>query len=529
MRRQRILALCLILALTACSRPAPTGGPPPPPYPWTRGTQTLPALSPSLPAGTAQSAADTTPAPTTSFTIYLPTSRPPGAPEQTPTPDAPHAVPTLPATPPEYTVQPGDTLGLIAQRYGMRPEAIARANDLTDMNALEVGQVLRIPVGQLQGGPSDFKIIPDSELVDGPYSITLDVQQFIAGQNGFLASYTGDVEDETMDGAQIVQRVAQDYSVNPRLLLALLEDRRGWVTQKNVDPASLDYPLGYADPAKAGLYKQLAWAANQLNRGFYGWQVDAFPQWSLPDGTLVAASPLINAGTAGVQYFFAQSDDLEAWQKDIGPDGLFATYQRLFGNPFDHAIEPLLPPGLAQPPLDLPFGTGASWSFTGGPHGGWDSGSAWAALDFAPPGDSLGCIVSDAWVTAIADGPILRSRNGAVVQDLDGDSQEQTGWTILYMHMADEGRVQDGTYLRRGDPIGHPSCQGGWATASHLHLARRYNGEWIAADGSLPFNLGGWISSGSGLEYDGTLTRNGVTIPSWDGNIPENQVIGGGN
>jgi LasA protease len=527
MCRQRLLALCLIAILTACTRPAPTGGPPAPPYSWTRGTPTLQASAPSLPATTAEPTQGGTPIPTISYTIYLPTSRPPGAPERTPTPDAPHAVPTLPATPPEYIVQPGDSLGVIAQRYGIRPEAIARANDLSDMNTLEVGQVLQIPLGQLEGGPSDFKIIPDSELIYGPYSITLDIEQFIAGQDGYLASYTGDVDDELQTGAQIVQRVAQGYSVNPRLLLALLENRSGWLTHRNVDPASLDYPLGYGDPLKAGLYKQLAWAANQLNRGFYGWQVNAFPQWSLPDGTLAAASPLINPGTAGAQYFFAQTDSLQDWERDTGPDGLFATYSRLFGDPFDHAIEPLLPPGLAQPPLRLPFETGASWSFTGGPHGGWDSGSAWAALDFAPPGDSLGCIISAAWATAVADGLILRSSNGAVIQDLDGDGQEQTGWTILYMHMAAEGRVPAGAYVHAGERIGHPSCEGGWSTASHLHLARRYHGEWIAADGSLPFSLGGWTSSGSGLEYDGTLTRNGVTIPSWDGNIPENQVVGG--
>jgi murein DD-endopeptidase MepM/ murein hydrolase activator NlpD len=175
----------------------------------------------------------------------------------------------------------------------------------------------------------------------------------------------------------------------------------------------------------------------------------------------------------------------------------------------------------------MPFSAGASWSFTGGPHGGWDSGSAWAALDFAPPGDSLGCIVSQDWVTAVADGRILRASNGAVVQDLDGDGYEETGWTVLYMHMAEQGRVEPGEYVRAGDRIGHPSCEGGWSSASHLHLARRYHGQWIAADGDLPFNLEGWVSTGSGIEYDGTLIRNGVTIPSWDGNIPENQVSAG--
>jgi LysM repeat protein len=41
---------------------------------------------------------------------------------------------------------------------------------------------------------------------------------------------------------------------------------------------------------------------------------------------------------------------------------------------------------------------------------------------------------------------------------------------------------------------------------------RANSGEWIAADGSLPFDLSGWISAGLGREYDGTLTRAGVRM-----------------
>ena len=33
--------------------------------------------------------------------------------------------------------------------------------------------------------------------------------------------------------------------------------------------------------------------------------------------------------------------------------------------------------------MQLPLQNGTTWSFTGGPHGGWDAGSAWAALDCA--------------------------------------------------------------------------------------------------------------------------------------------------
>lgn len=116
----------------------------------------------------------------------------------------------------------------------------------------------------------------------------------------------------------------------------------------------------------------------------------------------------------------------------------------------------------------------------------------------------------------MADGYIVRASEGAVVQDLDNDGYEQTGWVILYMHVAAEERVQPGEYLFANERVGHPSCEGGVSNATHVHVARKYNGEWIAADGSLPFNLDGWVSSGDGYEYNGFLTRGSLTIEAWD-------------
>lgn len=50
------------------------------------------------------------------------------------------------ATQTTYIVQPGDTLGAIAQRYELAVEDIMAANGLTDPNTLALGQVLIIPV-----------------------------------------------------------------------------------------------------------------------------------------------------------------------------------------------------------------------------------------------------------------------------------------------------------------------------------------------------------------------------------------------
>ncbi len=445
------------------------------------------------------------------------------APLSTPTPDRTRTLPTPRQQATVYTVQAGDTLGSIADTYGVGVDTLRRANGLTDANLLAVGQVINIPAPGISTPGSAFKIIPDSELVYGPAAATFDVAGFIQSQGGYLATYTEDVGTDTLSGAQVIVLVAEDYSVNPRLLLALLEHRSHWVTVRDPDANTLDYPLGFEQPNRSGLYHQLSWAANEFNRGFYLWRANAIGTWVLHDGSVVPIDPGINAGTAGVQSLLSILDDRSAWDKDVSAFGFFQTYFFLFGNPFDLAVEPLTPPGLTQPAMQLPFEQGAVWAFTGGPHAAWDSGSAWGALDFAPS-DVSGCAVSQQWVTAAADGLIVRAADGAVVEDLDGDGFEQTGWDVLYMHVFAQDRVQSGTYVYAGDRIGHPSCEGGIATAAHLHIARKYNGEWISADGSLPFALGGWISSGTGTEYDGYLKLGSSTLEAAEGNTELNRV-----
>ena len=460
--------------------------------------------------------------PTVSYNV--PPTRAPGAPILTPTPDAAHFSSGQARGQETYVVQAGDTLGAISLRYGISVEAIQAANHLADPDSLSVGTALIIPAVTLQPTGPGFKLLPDSELVYGPMSIRLDVKTIVQTYHGYLADYSQDVNGETLSGDQIVMRVAQDYSVNPGLLLAVLEYRSGWLTNPNPDPVLGDTPFGFNDGFHVGLYRQLVWAANALNMGYYRWRAGAEKTWLVSDGAVVPIDPMINAGTAGLQYFFAQLDDYPTWVRDVSPGGFFDTYSVLNGYPFDLAIEPLVPVALVQPALHLPFPAGETWYFTGGPHGAWDEGSAWGALDFAPALDAPGCTATDAWVTAVADGVIVRTGIGEVIEDLDGDGYEQTGWDILYMHVEGRDRVQPGTSVRAGDRIGHPSCEGGIATGTHVHLARKFNGEWIPADGPVPFNLDGWISSGTGDEYTGYLKRNGQTVENYDGKSALNAI-----
>jgi hypothetical protein len=361
-------------------------------------------------------------------------------------------------------------------------------------------------------------------LVYGPAAAVFDTEAFVQAAGGYLATVLEEVEhDELLTGAQIVVRVAQNYSVNPRLLLAIIEHESGWVTDPN--PADKTHAIADISAAHTSLYRQLTWTADNLNLGYYLWRVQGAAAWSLLDGALIPVNPTINAGTAGVQRFYAQLYGVDAWQVKVGENGVFATYNRLFGYPFSFAVEPLIPPDLSQPAMELPFEPGIVWNFTGGPHGGWDNGSAWAALDFAPPGDILGCVQSDAWVTAVAGGVIVRTGYGQVIQDLDGDGLEQTGWVVLYMHIEARGRVEPGTRVQAGDRLGHPSCEGGFSTGTHLHLARKYNGEWIPADQpAVPFSMDGWVSEGSGSLYDGWLVRGNRRIEAEAGLTDENDL-----
>jgi LasA protease len=436
----------------------------------------------------------------------------------------PEPTPTQEIDENSYIVQAGDTLNQIASRFGVSLYALSQANELANPNHLEAGQVIAIPTPGPPVAAAEEQLIPDSELVYGLSTIGFDIAEFIRIQDGYLAQHSELVDGLETSGAQVIERIAREYSVNPRLLLAILEYQSGWVTRSEPDDATRTYPLRVMDPWRTGLYRQLAWTANTLNEGYYRWRVGALPSFHLADGGDVPANPGINAGTAGLLHFFARLYDRPGWEQATSPQGALAIYQAWFGPPFALAVDPLIPADLTQPDMQLPFEPGDVWSFTGGPHGGFADGSAWAAIDFAPPGDPLGCWPSYAWVVAVADGLVVRSEAGAVVQDLDGDGYEQTGWSVLYLHIATQNRVPNGTYLQAGERIGHPSCEGGVSTGTHLHLARRYNGEWIPSDQSIPFVMDGWVSSGYGVVYNGFLQRDGQTVTALNGRYPANAI-----
>jgi spore germination protein len=84
--------------------------------------------------------------------VVVPTSSSVSTPAQ-PTPSTPSGEYLM------HTVQQGETLTSIAQRYGTTAQAIAQANNLVNPNQIYVGQQLKIPTtGSSSGGTSGCRI-----------------------------------------------------------------------------------------------------------------------------------------------------------------------------------------------------------------------------------------------------------------------------------------------------------------------------------------------------------------------------------
>jgi LysM repeat protein len=457
-----------------------------------------------------------------------------------PTPD-PTRLPVEIAS--EHVVQSGETLSLIARRYNVDVETLTALNELDNPNLLSVGQTLKLPDAPADYTP-DTKLIPDSRLVCGPGCRDFDIAGFINTQPGYIRTATDEVGTRLANGAELRQtltaaevfyRVSWEYSLDPRLLLALLEYRAGWLSNPSPAETQITHPLISEEASggidRAGLYRQLAWAANELNRGYYGWKYRGDRVLQVGENVRLLYAPGLNAGTIGLQYMLSLDSPYLNWLAAVRPEtGLYATYTVYFGNPFTEAIDPLVPAGIQQPEFALPFEPGKVWRYTGGPHGGWGSGSAWASVDFAPPDkppvDNMLCYTSTAWVTAVAPGVIARSDSGTVMLDLDGDGNDATGWTVAYLHIAEAGRIAAGTQVNIGDRIGHASCEGGFSTATHIHIGRRYNGEWLPADCQQcdasqivsPLVMDGWQAVAlAGQPYQGFLTKSDRRVQAEQG------------
>ncbi|MBI5963447.1 MAG: LysM peptidoglycan-binding domain-containing M23 family metallopeptidase [Chloroflexi bacterium] len=440
----------------------------------------------------------------------------------TPTPTR---TPVYDAAPYLYYAQSGDMLSAVANRFGVEETEITSDADLTKTTLIDPGTLLVIPNHITEPTSPNIQIMPDAEIIYSITAVDFDIKEYVQNANGYLSDFKDYLGSTgAIDGDKAIERLAVENSINPRLLLGLLEFEGRWVRGQPVDIFHTEYPMGFNDYRYKGMTVQMVWAINNMSIAYYGWRAGTLTHLQFSDGSTLRIDPRLNAGTVAIQYLFSLTHSQSQWSQIIDPgSGFPAMYEEMFGDPWARAdsANPIFPSALNQPTLALPFLPNTKWSLTGGPHNGWGqisadvygvSHSVYAAIDFAPAAARAGCDISNAWVTASAPGLVVRSENGAVMVDLDGDGYEQTGWNLLYMHINSQYRVKAGTWLETNDHIGHPSCEGGVSTGTHLHFARKYNGEWVTADGPIPFILSGWRVVAGDKAYEGKLVRGDEVV-----------------
>lgn len=337
-------------------------------------------------------------------------------------------------------------------------------------------------------------LLADGQFVYGPNVGDFNVKVYLEGINSPLIPY-----------AEIIEERAYYYSINPRVLLTILEIQNNLVTTAS----SIQMDEGE-------FYTLLDQLCQNLSAPFYEHlyaqygigEIIPKRKLTIKDGTSVnISSGDINAATYALLIALTPSMTTEQEKQMLSPQserGFVQIYQTLFpqDDPLDESnrLNPM-----AIPPSDmlkLPVKECSTWKFTGGPHG-WNTGydTPWSSIDFAPAGHSGCSIPTSRWVAAAAGGSV-EYHSSYYVRINHGN-----GWATDYFHLANL-QVSNGR-IGQDQRLANPSCNGGQATGAHVHFAVVYGGLRQAIDGT---TMEGWTVHKGSSAYGGYLQEGDTKI-----------------
>ena len=393
-----------------------------------------------------------------------------------------------------YTVAPGDTLGAIANRFGVTVDDLATFNGIADPNLLAVGQVLAIPDGT---GVAVAATGAAAGTAAG------------AAAGAAAAAYSGPTGSVLARPGDTIARLAARYSQDPGVIATL----NGGEPASRLFPGEPVYVPADAAPAQTPLYfgavtgvqvspsiiqgrtghvyvettRPLAVSATWIGqpvvfspihpdglRQFALLPVDALQEpgaydlvlsYTTARGTQVSRTwqIQIEAGDYESQEIVV-SDDKAA---EMTPDAINAEREKVVNawsqvSPVLQWQGTFLRPIDPQYPTTSPFGTRRAYSVA-------DIGNFHAGQDFGSP---EGVLVTAPAAGTVAFAERVTVRGNAVILD------HGRGIFTGYWHLS-EIKVQVGQQVAAGDVIGIVGNTG-LSTGAHLHWEMRVNG--VAVD-----------------------------------------------
>ncbi len=123
-----------------------------------------------------------------------------------------------------YYAQSGNSVPALAGQFGIDQSEVHSEGQVHVTGFVPPGTLLIMPDRISEATSPESQLIPDSELVFSGTAVNFDIGAYVLEMGGKLSTqreYLGSTGWTT--GSQAIARLAYENSINPRLLLALLE------------------------------------------------------------------------------------------------------------------------------------------------------------------------------------------------------------------------------------------------------------------------------------------------------------------
>ncbi|NMM40266.1 M23 family metallopeptidase [Pseudoalteromonas arctica] len=363
--------------------------------------------------------------------------------------------------------------------------------------------------------------------------LTVDDTQFVFNNallnedwDNFFALHAPVLEDKK----ELILHWAGFTSINPKIILALIEQQSGLLSNPDAD---ITNPLaGLSD--EQGFDAQVEDVVTKLSQRFY-----AYKQWqdsqvtakvSKYNSTAITNLPSTHsstAATAALVSVFKNRDKLAVDQDNVTHTNVdltrfLATFDSLFPesstqlqrsskNSAQSSEQQFVAASFS---MDLPWPSG--YWYSGGAHSNTGSGYPYSSLDFNNGSGGWG-----------ANTPYVQAAHGGTVTRFSSCNIRVThssGYSTNYYHMSNlqyssGDYVQPGAWLGRyANSYNQALCDGGQSSGPHVHFTLLYNGQQVSLHNQ--YISGHRIDVGNS-NYDDNCNRfyferNGYRTCAWD-------------